>query len=206
MFAAGTWLFVPLMTALATALLSADAGAQSPVDATAQSSVDATAQGPVDATAQDPVAPEALAAFAEKEKAIPADLRRDYYATVANEPGSTEHGGAYQYFAGALGDGAIYWSEQTGAHLMYGAILLHFERSGREHVYGYPIEDVQPGDPQSVCAPDTVATQHFVWPTKPGGAVPRPLPLCPTVKGSVYRAWSIDFPDGSINRALASAA
>lgn len=51
--------------------------------------------------------------------------------------------GRYQYFERAL----LLWSPQTGAHVVHGAILDHFEDNGREAALGYPVgEEVAEGD------------------------------------------------------------
>ena len=45
--------------------------------------------------------------------------------------------GRYNYFE----HGAIYWSEQTGAHEIHGAILSKWEEKGGEGTLGYPLTD-----------------------------------------------------------------
>lgn len=47
---------------------------------------------------------------------------------------STNQLGRYQYFE----NGLFLWTPATGAHAVYGAILSHFENTGREARYGYP--------------------------------------------------------------------
>lgn len=46
----------------------------------------------------------------------------------------TNQQGRYQYFK----NGLFLWTPATGAHAVYGAILTHFENTGRETRYGYP--------------------------------------------------------------------
>ena len=46
----------------------------------------------------------------------------------------TNQQGRYQYFR----NGLFLWTPATGAHAVYGAILTHFENTGRETTYGYP--------------------------------------------------------------------
>ncbi|MCB1560844.1 MAG: N-acetylmuramoyl-L-alanine amidase [Xanthomonadales bacterium] len=45
--------------------------------------------------------------------------------------------GRYQYFE----NGLFLWTPATGAHAVYGAILTHFENTGRESQYGYPLAE-----------------------------------------------------------------
>lgn len=45
--------------------------------------------------------------------------------------------------------GTIYWSPETGAHVVWGAILTHWRKVGNEGVTGYPVTD------ETSC-PDTV--------------------------------------------------
>ena len=47
--------------------------------------------------------------------------------------------GRFQYFE----DGLFLWTPATGAHAIHGAILAHFESSGREAALGYPTTDEQ---------------------------------------------------------------
>lgn len=47
---------------------------------------------------------------------------------------TTNQQGRYQYFK----NGLFLWTPATGAHAVYGAILTHFENTGRETKYGYP--------------------------------------------------------------------
>lgn len=47
---------------------------------------------------------------------------------------TTGQQGRYQY----LEKGLFLWTPSTGAHAVYGAILTHFENTGRETRYGYP--------------------------------------------------------------------
>ncbi len=48
--------------------------------------------------------------------------------------------GRFQYFE----QGLFLWSPATDAHAIHGAILAHFENSGREAQHGYPVGDEQP--------------------------------------------------------------
>ncbi|MGE4359818.1 MAG: LGFP repeat-containing protein, partial [Lysobacteraceae bacterium] len=40
-------------------------------------------------------------------------------------------------------NGLFLWTPSTGAHAVYGAILTHFETTGREARYGYPKAEEQ---------------------------------------------------------------
>ena len=91
---------------------------------------------------------------------IPATLRRDYYEISSGEVGIGASGGAWQYFRGQKGDGAIYWSAKTGAHLVYGAYLDYFARHGEEAGLGYPASDPIPGRDDR-CDSDAYAYQFF---------------------------------------------
>ncbi|MGE0208449.1 MAG: N-acetylmuramoyl-L-alanine amidase [Lysobacteraceae bacterium] len=51
----------------------------------------------------------------------------------------TAQQGRYQYFE----NGLFLWTPSTGAHAVYGAILTHFETTGREARYGYPKAEEQ---------------------------------------------------------------
>ena len=93
-------------------------------------------------------------------------LPAGYYARPAAEPQRGAADGAYQYFTGSQGDGAIYWSPNTGAHLIYGNILFYFERQGRETAIGYPTNDPLPGPCDGCDAPDTVRRQSFALPSR----------------------------------------
>ncbi|WP_242107337.1 N-acetylmuramoyl-L-alanine amidase [Luteimonas aquatica] len=48
--------------------------------------------------------------------------------------------GRYQYFQ----KGLFLWTAATNAHVIHGAILVHFENNGREAKFGYPTSDEQP--------------------------------------------------------------
>jgi len=70
-------------------------------------------------------------------------LRASRYQTPLHQPQATPDGiGAFQYFSGADGLGAIYaWQQENGAyqtHLVYGAILDLWARYGWEAGLGYP--------------------------------------------------------------------
>ena len=57
---------------------------------------------------------------------------------AAKSPASGQTG-RFQYFE----KGLFLWTPATGAHVLHGAILNHFENSGREAKYGYPKTDEQ---------------------------------------------------------------
>ncbi len=50
---------------------------------------------------------------------------------------ATGQQGRYQYFE----NGLFLWTPATGAHAVHGAILSHFENTGRETQHGFPITD-----------------------------------------------------------------
>jgi hypothetical protein len=112
-----------------------------------------------------------------------------YYARTADPvPQRGAGDGAYQYFSGNQGNGAIFWSPKTGAHLVYGAILHYFERNGHEERIGYPINDPLTGPGDGCDAPNTVRRQSFAIPSRVGGgriAVASTV-LCEGPGGSVY--------------------
>ncbi len=53
---------------------------------------------------------------------------------------TTDQQGRYQYFE----NGLFLWTPATGAHAVHGAILSHFENTGRETQHGFPMTDEQP--------------------------------------------------------------
>ena len=112
-----------------------------------------------------------------------------YFARAADPTPQRGSGdGAYQYFSGNQGDGAIYWSPKTGAHIVYGPILIYFERNGREERIGYPINDPLPGPGDGCDLADTVRRQSFAVPARVGGgrlAVASTV-LCEGPRGMVY--------------------
>ncbi|MBO9663721.1 N-acetylmuramoyl-L-alanine amidase [Dokdonella sp.] len=57
---------------------------------------------------------------------------------AARSPASGQTG-RYQYFQ----NGLFLWTAATGAHAVHGAILTHFENTGREAQYGYPTGEEQ---------------------------------------------------------------
>jgi uncharacterized protein with LGFP repeats len=58
-------------------------------------------------------------------------------AGIFNSDVISDKPGYYNYFE----HGAIYWSEQTGAHEIHGAILSKWEEKGGEGTLGYPLTD-----------------------------------------------------------------
>jgi hypothetical protein len=112
-----------------------------------------------------------------------------YYAKpTGSAPRRGAGDGAYQYFSGSQGSGAIYWSPKTGAHLIYGPILAYFERNGHEERIGYPVDDPLPGPGTGCDAPDTVRRQSFSVPSRVSGnriAVASTV-LCEGPGGMVY--------------------
>ena len=104
--------------------------------------------------------PQGASAISSRAASIPAALRRDYYATAVGEPGLGESGGAWHYFRGEKGQGAIYWSAATGAQLVYGPFLDYYARNGEEGYFGYPVGDPVRG-PNDRCDGDAYAYQVF---------------------------------------------
>jgi uncharacterized protein with LGFP repeats len=61
---------------------------------------------------------------------------------IQSVPQMTADGfGAFQFFGGPVGDGAIYWSPGGGAWEVHGAILQRWREMGYERGLGYPLTD-----------------------------------------------------------------
>ena len=116
-------------------------------------------------------------------------LPAGYYARPVDQvPQRATGDGAYQYFSGNQGKGAIYWSSKTGAHLIYGPILNYFERNGHEEGIGYPVEDPLSGPGPGCVEPDTVRRQSFTIPARVSNSrlsVAQTV-LCEGPRGMVY--------------------
>jgi hypothetical protein len=85
-------------------------------------------------------------AIGERLAQLPSDLRIAYFDRPHQAaPVQSPDGGAYQWFSGTLGDGAIYWSQYTGAHIIHEPFLEFFEESGHEQFLGYPATDAIAG-------------------------------------------------------------
>lgn len=100
------------------------------------------------AWAEDATGPGANAVVAKRNQIANTATGRDYFQTAHHKPQWTPTGGVYQYYSGARGDGAVYWSSKTGAHYIYGAFLEFFQDRGHEAGLGYPLNDPEngPGD------------------------------------------------------------
>jgi hypothetical protein len=89
-------------------------------------------------------------------------LRDQYFVNKSNAvPQWTPDGGVFQYFSGAWGEGAIYWSADTGAHAMYGDILSYWRWRGYEPVLGYPYTEEIDSYDAGWCGPTSLREQHF---------------------------------------------
>jgi len=113
------------------------------------------------AWAEDATGPGANAVVAKRNQIANTATGRDYFQTAHHKPQWTPDGGVFQYYSGARGDGAIYWSTKTGAHYIYGAFLDYFEAKGHEEGLGYPLIDPQTGPGDGCQAPDTTKRQAF---------------------------------------------
>lgn len=103
-----------------------------------------------------------VSAVNAKLASISSGLKAEYFKNKENSvPQWTPSGGVFQYFNGSSGEGAIYWSSGTGAHVIYGAILVFWRQSGYEVVDGYPTSDELAGNPASFCGAGVVREQHF---------------------------------------------
>lgn len=89
---------------------------------------------------------------------IEQELRSAYFATKHNSvPQQTPDGGAFQYFQGSIGLGAIYSYTQTNGavdtHPIYGDILTTWSSLGWETLLGYPRSDEMPAEDRSAETP-----------------------------------------------------
>jgi uncharacterized protein with LGFP repeats len=66
---------------------------------------------------------------------------------ITPNPQWTPDGGVFQFYND--NDAAIYWSANTGAHLVHGDILSKWRELGFEAATGYPTEDE--GEPAEPC-------------------------------------------------------
>lgn len=89
---------------------------------------------------------------------IEQELRSAYFDTKVNPvPQQTPDGGAFQYFQGSIGLGAIYSYAQTNGavdtHPIYGDILTTWAALGWETRLGYPRSDEMPAEDRSAETP-----------------------------------------------------
>jgi len=89
---------------------------------------------------------------------IEQELRSAYFDTKVNSvPQQTPDGGAFQYFRGSIGLGAIYSYTQTNGavdtHPIYGDILSTWSALGWETRLGYPRSDEMPAEDRSAETP-----------------------------------------------------
>jgi uncharacterized protein with LGFP repeats len=77
---------------------------------------------------------------------------------ITPNPQWTPNGGVFQFYNG--GDAAIYWSAQTGAHLIHGDILEAWREKGFENGLGYPFDDEGPASDN--CGGGAQRSQGFV--------------------------------------------
>lgn len=101
------------------------------------------------ASAEDATGPALTAVNNKKNELAGTALAREYYAKAVNTvPQVDRDGSVYQFFSGSRGDGAIYWTSQFGAHIVYGAFLDYFLTKGKQEDIGYPVKDPVngPGD------------------------------------------------------------
>ena len=105
-------------------------------------------------------------AIAALRQSLPRDTAQAYFAQALDpRPLPGAGGGAYQYFGGSLGKGAIFWSPSTGAQHTFGNLLSYHELLGREQGLGYPRTSPRPldADGEFGCDPDeTLLYQRFV--------------------------------------------
>ncbi|MEY4508725.1 MAG: hypothetical protein RLZZ450_847 [Pseudomonadota bacterium] len=85
-------------------------------------------------------------------------MRSAYFDTKVNSvPQQTPDGGAFQYFQGSIGLGAIYSYTQTNGavdtHPIYGDILSTWSALGWETRLGYPRSDEMPAEDRSADTP-----------------------------------------------------
>jgi len=99
---------------------------------------------PSEACAQ--VSQEANAAIGSEYRNIGPGLQSRFYtwADYAGVLATPDGVGAFQYFTGPEGRGAIYWSQPSGANAIYGTILDKWSSLGWETGLGYPTRDRAP--------------------------------------------------------------
>ncbi|MEQ0565810.1 AbfB domain-containing protein [Amycolatopsis sp. NEAU-NG30] len=97
-----------------------------------------------------------------------------YGAPTTDETSTPDRVGRYNHFAGG---GSIYWSANTGAHLIHGAIKDRWQALDWERSYlGYPVTDPFDSKPGVLCS----NFQHgSITVTKATGAVTDSRTLCP---------------------------
>lgn len=88
-----------------------------------------------------PVAPELVGAIKAKYDSLPADVKAAIGKVTTPELGTPDKRGRFNHFE----HGSIYWTPQTGAHVVYGAIRQAWAKLGWERDLGYPISDERDG-------------------------------------------------------------
>ena len=112
------------------------------------------------ASAEDATGPGLNAVVSKKNQISTTAVGRDYYARALNTPQFGPDGSVYQYLSGARGDGAIYWTSQFGAHIVYGAFLDYF-LSKQKDAIGYPVNDPVNGPGDGCPEPSVLKRQSF---------------------------------------------
>jgi hypothetical protein len=103
-----------------------------------------------------------VSAVSAKLRSLSSALRKQNFQTALQSvPQWTPSGGVFQFFAGSIDMGAIYWSQRTGAHIVYGAILHYWAERGYETDIGYPTNDETAGT-RKECLAGTTSWQGFV--------------------------------------------
>lgn len=112
------------------------------------------------ASADDAAGPGARAVLEKRATIAASPEAHAYFQHENGAPQWMPDGTVIQYFTGAQGDGAIYWTAIAGATLLYGPVLEHFEASGEDEL-GESVADPLAGPGEGCVASDVVRRQPF---------------------------------------------
>lgn len=117
----------------------------------------------------------------------PSSTYAQYYQTQNGGPGAGSDGVVYQYYYGPAGHGAIYYSPEHGAHIVFGAIEAAYRNQGFEARFGAPGNDPSYGPGGGCMNADVVRWQRFTKTVRSGSRIIfTTRHICERANGSTY--------------------